>query len=249
MKSKNFKEKVVFIPLLGISIILVDNEDLLLTMIEQLEAAKDINVDFEGIDLSKTGTVCLGQFHVRGSRTVFLVDFIEITDPFQACQGRLKNIVESKNIRKIIFDPRNDSDAIFHQFGVTIQNLICLQLCEVALRRQSGIGVNFLLGLGKVMENHLSLEVVNSIKQAGKQLFAPELGGRYDVFRERPLQKEIIEYCAIDVFYFDELFDKLFVPLSLVQKQWVLQNSDSRALECKMPGYVAKGRDRAIAPK
>ena len=241
-------EKKIVTSSLGISIILVDTETMLLTMIKQLEAVKALNVDFEGIDLCKSGTVCLGQFHARGSSTVFLVDFITISNPFKACQGRLKFIMESKNYLKVMFDPRNDSDAIYHQFGVTMQNLICLQLCDVALRRQKGFRVQFLSGLGKVMENYVCLSAVTSIKEAGKRLFVPDLGGSYEVFKMRPLRKEIIEYCAIDVYYFDKLIEELFDPLSTNRKVWVLQNSDARALECKKPGYTSKGRDRAIAP-
>ena len=34
----------------------------------------------------------------------------------------------------------------------------------------------------------------NANKQAGRRLFAPELGGTYQVFNERPLSDAIIAY-------------------------------------------------------
>ena len=37
------------------------------------------------------------------------------------------------------------------------------------------------------------------VKDAGRRLFAPELGGSYDVWAERPLSETLIEYAGNDV--------------------------------------------------
>jgi exonuclease 3'-5' domain-containing protein 1 len=36
----------------------------------------------------------------------------------------------------------------------------------------------------------------NAMKGEGRDLFAPEQGGRYEVFNDRSLAKETIEYCV-----------------------------------------------------
>ncbi|ELR05427.1 hypothetical protein GMDG_01722 [Pseudogymnoascus destructans 20631-21] len=36
-------------------------------------------------------------------------------------------------------------------------------------------------------------------KSKGKRLFAPELGGSYEVFNKRPLQQEMALYCTQDM--------------------------------------------------
>jgi exonuclease 3'-5' domain-containing protein 1 len=36
----------------------------------------------------------------------------------------------------------------------------------------------------------------NATKGEGRDLFAPEQGGRYEVFNDRSLAKETIEYCV-----------------------------------------------------
>ena len=53
----------------------------------------------------------------------------------------LKTILESTEIEKVWFDPRNDVDALFHQFGVYPRRIFDLQLAEVAERRCKGIRV------------------------------------------------------------------------------------------------------------
>ena len=37
------------------------------------------------------------------------------------------------------------------------------------------------------------------VKDAGRRLFAPELGGSYEVWAERPLSETLIEYAGNDV--------------------------------------------------
>ena len=49
---------------------------------------------------------------------------------------------------------------------------------------------------------------IDEIKQRGKILFAPELGGSYDVFTHSPLTQEIIDYCVADVKYMPKMFKR-----------------------------------------
>ena len=47
----------------------------------------------------------------------------------------LRGLLENKGITKWMCDCRRDSDAIYHQFGIRMQNVIDLQMAEVAARR------------------------------------------------------------------------------------------------------------------
>lgn len=59
------------------------------------------------------------------------------------------------------------------------------------------------LGLGKDEKEH-----AEAIKKKGIQLFAPERGGSYAVFNQRPMRDEVVEYCVQDVIYLPKLFAK-----------------------------------------
>lgn len=86
-----------------------------------------------------------------------------------------------------MFDPRCDSDSLYHQCGkVLMKGVICLQLSEVATlrqaqRKQGGPYPMRVKGLKAVLASYLPSEAqlgVQRIKDQGKSLFAPELGGR-----------------------------------------------------------------------
>jgi exonuclease 3'-5' domain-containing protein 1 len=46
-----------------------------------------------------------------------------------------------------------------------------------------------------------------TVKDTGLQLYAPETGGSYAVFDERPLKTILLEYCVQDMVYMPELWD------------------------------------------
>lgn len=243
---------------LGLTCIYVETEEQVKTMLSeiapQLAQTPILNVDFEGIDLCKSGQVCLGQFHVSMQKLVYVVDFCSM-NPFtvEASGYSLKSILESKKILKVWFDPRNDIDAIANQFNVHPTDALCLQIAEVATRKQQGLQTRLVCGLKKTLETYLVLppaskRAVLGIKEAGLALFAPERGGTYEVFRTRPIRGEILLYSAVDVFYFDQLRQRLYSPLTQSLKANVDSYSERRMVEHQKPGYVAKGRHMAISP-
>jgi exonuclease 3'-5' domain-containing protein 1 len=242
---------------LGINAFVVDDEESFKSMLEKmktdLKKINRINVDFEGIDLSKDGRVCLGQFHVAETTDVYIVDFIKISNPFTFCDSGLGDLMKSFDYVKVFFDPRNDMDAICNQFNAQVNNVICLQLSEVAFRRYSRkLTVKFIMGLGKVMDNYIKFnsnkKVITEIKTNGKFLFYPEHGGSFDRFLERPLQTNIVEYCVVDVFYFDQLLAILYNPLGPNVKQRVLAESTKRLVDYQTSGYKPTSSDKKYAP-
>ena len=243
---------------LGLDAILVDTPTKFTQMISELntdlKVTKILNLDFEGVDLCKTGKVCLGQFHAAKSKTVFVLDFIAIKSPFTLEDRALSKMLESDSIQKVFYDPRNDMDALAFQYSVTVNKCIDLQMCEVAYRRSvKKLPVKFVMGLQKTLENHLVLpyklkNAVMEVKNKGKYIFSPEHGGSYTMFEKRPLNMELVDYAAVDVFYFDELREKLFNGLSESVKEKVEKVSTKRLVEYKTRGYDPKGRSKSEAP-
>jgi exonuclease 3'-5' domain-containing protein 1 len=239
---------------LGFEVVLVDDEQKLEDMLDSIGVPERVNVDFEGVELCKTGRVCLGQVHVAETDVVYVVDFVTITNPFTACGGRLKELFESSATLKVFFDPRNDIDGIANQYGVTkTRNIVCLQLAEVAYRKSRGEQTTFVHGLGRVMDSNLVLPYVKKtkaieIKEAGRRLFAPERGGAYDIFEERPLREDLLLYSGADVYFFDNLYEMMFQRLPSGLQTKVINASTRRLTEYLKPGYCAKGREKAIAP-
>ena len=113
--------------------------------------------------------------------------------------------------------------------------------------------VQFCRGLGRVLEEHLAGQpalaaLVSAPKQAGKRLFAPELGGSYQVFVSRPLSPEIVAYCKAEVQCFELLEQRLFDVLPDTWQRWVLEHSAQRLVDCVQPGFAAGSRENARAP-
>jgi hypothetical protein len=119
---------------LGCNVIFVDTESSLLDMIRDvnisLKMSNYINVDFEGVNLCKSGKICLGQFHVAGSSYVYIVDFVVLTNPFISHDSGLQKIFSSSCV-KVFYDPRNDMDALTNILGVTARNCLCLQVVKL----------------------------------------------------------------------------------------------------------------------
>lgn len=246
-------DKGVKVANLGFYYKLIDSEDLMILMLDSIKDSKMINIDFEGINLCKIGKVCLAQVHASKSDTVFIIDFITM-NPFEVANGRFKDLMESEMVCKVFFDPRNDIDAIANQFKIHTKNVLCLQVADVAYRKSLGHRVAYVMGLKKAMDTHirLSLKLKNAlmkIKETGVKLFAPEYGGSYDVFETRPMRVEILNYAAVDVYYFDHLRERLYDTLNIKWKEQVQIASTKRLIEYLEPGYSPKGKEKAIAPR
>jgi exonuclease 3'-5' domain-containing protein 1 len=103
------------------------------------------------------------------------------------------------------------------------------------------------------MDEHVKLpsakkEYVMNIKKNGQKIFLPDLGGSYEEFEKRPLRSALIEYAALDVFFFDELRTILFEGQTSAVKDKILMLSEKRLTEHESRNYEPKSRAKAIAP-
>merc|ERR1712008_273366 len=93
------------------------------------------------------------------------------------------------------FDGRADNDALYHQFGVVMENAYDLQILHTL--RFGEHADRFVKGLQRCL-NDCGLPA-NDVKHLGKQIFSPDLGGSYEVWERRPLAQVLIDYAVADV--------------------------------------------------
>jgi hypothetical protein len=65
----------------------------------------------------------------------------------------------------------------------------------------------------------------------------------------RPLPEELLRYAGADVYFFDKLFQDMFLSLPDALQEKVLCASTKRLTEYLEVGYGANGRHKAIAPQ
>ncbi|KAK7052155.1 exonuclease domain-containing protein [Favolaschia claudopus] len=249
------------VPSFTSDIVLVNNPFLLRSCVDALARATSIAVDLEGIELCRSGTLCIMQLKAAGSERIWLVDIVvlgasafEIAGTFNKS---LKSILQSAGIKKLFFDLRNDSDTLFHLFGVVLANVYDLQLLEVAVRWSNiGICPRFVKSLVSTMETYLapgkSTDEVRSwtrVKQAGRFLFAPERGGAYDIFKQRPLALPLVNYCAQDVALLHDLETVLQQRIGPKGRNWATRVHAASAVRVRVAfeaNYLPTGKDKTM---
>lgn len=182
--------------------VMVDDCESCKIVVEELISENEIAVDMEGIELGRTGSICVIQ--ICGQNTpVYIFDIFKLGSKIFD-EGKLRVLFESRYLKKVMFDVRGDTDALFYQFNVKTERAYDIQ---VLYHLRFGKSTDrFLAGLKKVMDaaKVIPEEGRNKfaeIKAAGIKLFAPESGGAYSQWTERPLSKELINYACCDVKY------------------------------------------------
>lgn len=208
-----------------------------------------VAVDFEGVKLCRHGALCLVQMTCSDDPTLVYVLDIHLLEKRAFTMATpngtsMQGILEDEKTLKVWFDPRNDIDALYHQFGIMPRGIFDLQLAEVADRRKRGLNVHFVQGLYKCLTQCPALQAeqkvfAQKINDLGKSLFEPQNGGNYEIFQQRPLNPVILVYAAHDSRYMLLLYEQY---LSTIGERWVprvLRAADVRARWCLKPTYTA----------
>lgn len=232
---------------------LIDCFGLLMKLLRHLEYLLGqenfaIAVDFEGVKLCRHGALCLVQMTCSDDPTLVYVLDIHVMQKrafsMQTPNGTsMKNILENEDIRKVWFDPRNDIDALYHQFGIMPRGIFDLQLAEVADRRNRGLNVHFVQGLYKCLTQCPALQseqkvFAEKINALGKSLFEPANGGHYEIFQQRPLNPVILVYAAHDSRYMLLLYEQYISSIAQGWVRRVLVAGEVRGRWCLNHSYV-----------
>lgn len=123
---------------------------------------------------------------------------------------------------------------------------------ELLSRRGSKRFVN---GLARCLEGYfidarlyVDLADWKEAKQAGIRLFAPERGGTYEVFNDRPMTQAIIQYCVQDVTFLPQLYDHYAQHVTPGWQLKLSREANRRVAVCQQGLYLPHGRQKAIAP-
>lgn len=212
-------------------------------------------IDLEGDNLCRHGTISILQLFNSSTEQTYLIDIHTLADKAFTTRGKngstLTDILESSMIPKVFFDVRNDSDALYSHYKIRLQGVQDLQLMELATRNFAG---RFINGLAKCIERDLRLSqkqkvAWQSTKDKGLDLFAPERGGSYRVFNERPLSEAIKLYCVQDVRFLPRLWSQYDKLLTSQKREKVRLASIERVKESQSRGYQPHGRQKALIPR
>lgn len=193
--------------------------------------------------------------HHRLHRRTYIIDICALENlafATTSTDGRytLKSILEDATVPKVFFDVRMDSDALYGHYSIALAGVIDLQLMELASRAKAGWVDGRVKGLKWCLEVDANMKPeeklrVQHVKDLGKRMFAPEVGGSYEVFKTRPLAQEMIDYCVVDVAYMPNLFRKYNLRLGdtvslAAQGHWatkIIEATNARVELAKGPEF------------
>ena len=215
-------------------------------------------LDLEGISLSRQGSVSILQLLLHPQKVVYLIDIHVLGSTAFTTPGSggktLQSILETPTIPKVFFDVRNDSNALFFHYNIALQGVQDVQLMECASRPDTGgARKKFVNRLVKCIDDDAPVpwqqkQASKAAKELGLMLFAPERGGSYAVFNDRPLKDKIRDYCVQDVQFLPLLRQTYCDRLQPAWKTKVNTETLARVQSSQTMAYKPDGKDKALSP-
>lgn len=189
-------------------------------------------VDCEGADLSKGswrdgvlqveassrglhGRICLMQIGTAAGE-VYAVDILALG--LRAFDLGLRGLLENPQIIKVAHDWRQDADALWHQFMVSTKGLFDTQLCDVLIRRLTGMRTSYVQGSAKLFTNHgIEAQTVPGyglLTQEQKLRIHERFSEDRHLWERRPIPEDMVIYAKADVLPLPRLHTVLFRELS-----------------------------------
>ncbi|KAJ3755442.1 ribonuclease H-like domain-containing protein, partial [Lentinula raphanica] len=214
----------------SIQFVLCDTPESFSIAIHALKLSLGVVVDCEGLDLGRHN----GRLSLLSIRSIpplpnpginYIFDFLSL--PSSLLQP-LFALLSSSSVLKIVFDGRMDYSALYHEYGVVMENVLDLQLVDVAsryvrgerpectgqhrsrlagcfgyasIRREKEVfkNVQVLQGLDGCMIEHKCVMTTGGKKQVN-----------HDIWMDRPVPDEHLQYAAHDV----EMIHTLYAHLT-----------------------------------
>ncbi|XP_038217387.1 egalitarian protein homolog [Zerene cesonia] len=152
-----------------------------------------VSFDCEGINLGLKGVLTLCQIATMNGE-VYILDIMAC--PSMVVEGKIKDLLESESVIKIIHDCRNDSVNLYNQFEITLKNVFDTQAAHAVLQLQSqSVPVYKVKNLSLNALCELYNAPMNPMKEQLKNVYRRDQ--RY--WARRPLTKDMIIYAASDV--------------------------------------------------
>jgi hypothetical protein len=158
-----------------------DGEEALTAMLETVARADHerpvLSIDIEGENLGREGTISMVQLCVQREDDTSHGYLIGVHKLGRAAFTTSVNVegatwsLQSETIRKLMFDCRSDSDALFHLYGITLAGVIDCQLMDAATRygaKHRKKLWSLQVAITMRMHKNFTYEVISAI-QSGKQ--------------------------------------------------------------------------------
>lgn len=196
--------------------------------VEFLEPSHDaqlvIGFDCEGVDLCSHGALCIMQLAFHDA--IYLVDAIEGGKTLvEACKPAL----ESSYITKVIHDCKRDSEALYYQFGIKLNNVMDTQIAYSLIEEQEG--------KTKKIDDYISFvglladERYCGIAYEEKEEVRVMLRQDPQFWKYRPLSELMIRAAADDVRFLLYIYHKMMEKLT-PRSLWYLSCRGSLYCRC-----------------
>ncbi|KAH7386051.1 exonuclease [Pyrenochaeta sp. MPI-SDFR-AT-0127] len=220
--------------------VLVDTESSVIALIDILQTLPKhspcLYVDLEGVRLSRLGRISIITVFAQPQNCVYLVDVHKLQaaafNTATANGTTLKSVFESPDISKVFFG-------------------LHIQLMENAARpTYQRRNVN---GLDRCIAYDAPITPIQRrdwklAKDKGRQLFLPTNNGSYEVFNQRPLSPDIVQYCIIDVQFLPSLRNLYWERLNSIWKAKVAEETIKRVQESQSPHYQPNAENKKFGP-
>ncbi|VDI43212.1 exonuclease 3'-5' domain-containing protein 1 [Mytilus galloprovincialis] len=181
---------------------------------DKIKDGKTIAFDCEGVDLSRFG--CVTMVNIGTRDMVYLIDVLKIGD--SVFDDGLRSVLENNTIEKLMFDCREDADALFHLHKVNLDGVLDVQLLELSNRIYIN-GYTILGSLEKCIRNFLTDDTLLRLKKLGRETMLMTT----NIWKDRPLSENMLKYAAVDVLALFKLYDQF--KNRMTHKTWKAASS------------------------
>jgi hypothetical protein len=153
------------------SVLWIDTIDQVKFACDVLRDCLRIAIDIEGVNLGRTGRISIIQI-ATDRKEVFLFDITTLG--VKAFNHGLRNILQSNRIQKMIFDCRQDCDALYHLYKVRLNSVHDCQVAMMSIGKfrnwQRLMGLKRALQTSGVIPDE-EMQHFNQVKDRGVALF------------------------------------------------------------------------------
>ncbi|KAK9778956.1 putative Ribonuclease H-like domain-containing protein [Seiridium cardinale] len=198
----------------------------LATFVSSISPSSTLYLDMEGNSLGRHGTITLFTILVHPQGVVKIIDVLLLGES------------------SFHTDARNDADAFWALYQVSLTGVLDVQLLENASRIG---GKTYLHGLEKAIKFDLRLGYLELDRWTRRKNSIRNLMSS-NVFAVRPVSDEVAQYCVNDVTYLPRLHDLYMERISVEWPRKVEEESSRWAAEAHSATYEPRSATKAVGP-
>ncbi|WZH42255.1 3' 5' exonuclease [Fusarium acuminatum] len=212
-----------------------------------------IFIDIQGVSHSGHETISIMQIYDAAEHVVYLMDVSTLGErcfitPAPARHKRtLKDILENTDVKKAFFDVRNDSKALYTQYGIVLEGVHDIQLMELATR---SLCRGYVSGLATCIARNDTIpaeDVLRWINMGGGQ-FSADFNSAFEDFKQRPFSNGTRRHCPQKFKLLVRLYDHYSSELTPEWKARMVSATKDRVRQSQSAGVDDHEIDMGRAP-